>query len=321
MFGRIALYCVALLLLSTGTGLAKNREILFSASPSPELTALAEKIKNLDTPPIPDADLTRKSNYFVRIAPRKNILTDSNQLQDNAILGTRPFVFVTIPEGVYGKSLLDIYLDIGYEAEDIIHWQRDQEMVAIVFRFEDGIAVSDEQKGQLPDDWTKFVYVPTWDNIFTLFNRVASNATIDPSKQGEFAPVNSFFRSEAEKASVLNFPETGKKHIKETSYANLKAEGGNAWAYRKLLENKLSVFEHFRGTGRTQNEIIDPDGTKTANGILEFVGPNRKIKELPEVVIVELGKLLVEDTFSAQAALKCPPAGHEKASAHKARKH
>jgi hypothetical protein len=295
----IALFCFSLLLLILGISPAQSREVLFTASPSAELTALAEKIKNLDTPAIPDADLKRSSAYFVRIAPRKNILTDSNQLQDNAILGTRPFVFLTTPEGVFGKSLLDIYLDIGYEAEDIIHWQRNQEMVAIVFRYEDGISVSDELKGQLPADWKKFVYTPTWDNMFSLFNLIATEAAVDSAKQGEFAPVTSFFRSDAEKASVLNFSAAGKQHIKDTSYAKLKVEGGDVWAYRKLLENKLSAFEHFRGTGHTLNELVDPDGTKTDNGLLEFVGPNRKLKELPELAVVELGKLLVEDSFTA----------------------
>lgn len=303
----IARYCFSLLLLILGISPAQSRQVLFTASPSPELTALADKIKNLGTPTVPDADLKRNSAYFVRIAPRKNILTDANQLQDNAILGTRPFAFVTTPEGVFGKSLLDIYLDIGYEAEDIIHWQRNQEMVAIVFRYEDGISVSDELKGQLPADWKKFVYTPTWDNMFSLFNLVATEATVDPAKQGEFAPVTSFFRSDAEKASVLNFSAAGKQHIKDTSYAKLKVEGGEVWAYRKLLENKLSVFEHFRGTGHTQNEIVDPDGTKTDSGLLEFVGPNRKLKDLPEVAIVELGKLLVDDTFTA---LKWTPANN-----------
>ncbi|PZN72516.1 MAG: hypothetical protein DM484_24380 [Candidatus Methylumidiphilus alinenensis] len=316
----IKLTIAILFVLITGIGTAQSREILFTASPSAELTALAEKIKNLDTPKIPDAELTRNSVFFVRIAPRKNILTDNNQLQDNAILGTRPFIFVTTPEGVFGKSLLDIYLDIGYEAGDIIHWQRDQEMVAIIFRFEDGIAISDEKKGQLPNDWTKFVYIPTWDNMFALFNRLATNATVDPGKQGEFAPVSLFFKTDADKAFALNFPDAVKKHIKETSYANLQAEGGDAWVYRKLLENKLSLFGHFRGTGRTQNVIVDPDGTKTENGLLEFVGPNRKLKELPEVAIVELGKLMIEDSFSVKStAFKCVPAaaGHAKATAHK----
>jgi hypothetical protein len=324
MYRKIALYFFSLLLFITSIGPAQSREVLFTASPSPELSALVKKIKNLNTPVIPYADLKQNSAYFVRIAPRNKILTDANQLQDNAILSTRPIVFLTTPESVFGKSLLDIYLDIGYEATDIIHWQRDVEMVAIVFRFEDGITVSPERKGQLPPDWKNFVYIPTWDNMFALFKLLAAEAAVDPSKAtgNEFSPVNSFFRSDAEKAAVLNFSDAGKQHIKDTSYAKLKVDGGEAWAYRKLLEDKLSVFEHFRGTGRTQNVIIDPDGTKTESGLLEFVGPNRKLKDLPEVAIVELGKLMIEDTISAKSnAVKCPPAEQEKASDHKPRNH
>ncbi len=65
----IKLTIAILFVLITGIGTAQSREILFTASPSAELTALAEKIKNLDTPKIPDAELTRNSVFFVRIAP------------------------------------------------------------------------------------------------------------------------------------------------------------------------------------------------------------------------------------------------------------
>lgn len=288
---------IPLILLISGIANAQSREVLFSSNPSSELQDLSEKIKNLDTTQVPYANLTRNSNYFVRIAPRKNILTEQNQLQENAILGTRPYVFITTPEGLYGKTLLDVYLDIGYEAEDVIHWQRNQDMVAVLFRYE-GVAVSDERNGDLSGDWMKFVYAPTWDNIFSIFGRLASHASVDASKQGEFAPVNLFFKSEAEKSSVLNFSDKDKQHIKETGYQKLKAEGGEVWAYRKLLENKQSAFEHFRGNGRTQNEIKDPDGSTPQNGLLEFVGPNRKIKELPELAVIDLGKLIIEDSVS-----------------------
>jgi len=100
MIGRIALYFVATLLFCMDISQAQSREILFSASPSDELKTLAEKIRNLDTPQIPYEAITKNATYYVRIAPRKNILTDANQLQDNAILGTRPFVFITTPEGI-----------------------------------------------------------------------------------------------------------------------------------------------------------------------------------------------------------------------------
>jgi hypothetical protein len=76
----------------------------------------------------------------------------------------------------------------------------------------------------------------------------------------------------------------------------LKAAGGSDWKYRKLLEQKLSIFEHFRGNGYTQNEVRDPEGVES--GLIEFVGANWKIKDFPEVAIIHLGKLTIKDTYS-----------------------
>ncbi len=101
---------------------------------------------------------------------------------------------------------------------------------------------------------------------------------------------------------VLGFPERGKERIKKASYTELKAIGGADWVYRSLLESKLSVFEHFRGNGRTHNEVLDPEGVQPEAGLIEFVGPNRKLKDLPEVAIIHLGRLNIEDTYGVKAA-------------------
>lgn len=79
----------------------------------------------------------------------------------------------------------------------------------------------------------------------------------------------------------------------------LEATGGSDWEYRKLLESKLSVFEHFRGNGRTQNEILDPDAKQ--KGLVEVVAPNMKLNQLQEVAIIHLGKLVIEDCYSANS--------------------
>ena len=42
---------------------------------------------------------------------------------------------------------------------------------------------------------------------------------------------------------------------KTVSYYQLKGIGGSDWVYRQLLQSKLSTFEHFRGNGRTHNEV------------------------------------------------------------------
>ena len=194
---------------------------------------------------------------------------------------------------------MEIYEDIGYGAEDIIRMQRNEDMVAVVFRYPDSITISDVRNGRLPDDWDGRVYVPTWDNVIALFSRLGDGATVEPGKQGEFALERLFFRSEVERAFILGYPEEGKCRIKKTRYAALRANGGSDWVYRQFLEAKLSIFEHFQGNGRTHNGVLDPDDLQSEAGLLEFVGPNRKIKDLPEVAVIHLGRLVIESRFGA----------------------
>lgn len=297
MIKHITTLFMLCLCFTVGQVAAKDRDLLYPANIadlSTNLQEIVQRVQNLAYPKIPYEALSPNANYFVRIAPRKYTLTAENQISDNAILGTKPFVFFTTPEGIYGKSLLDIYLDIGYEAEDIIHWQRDVETVAIIFSYPQQVSYAEVQNGELPAEWLNKIYTPTWDNITALFYRLAEVATVDPNKKGEFAPAQLFFNSLGQKYFVLSFPPEGIQRVKNTSYSQLKAVGGSDWVYRDLLEKKLSIFEHFRGNGRTLNEIVDPAGVQHQAGLFEFVGPNSAVKALPEVAIVSLGKLTLE---------------------------
>lgn len=277
--------------------IAAERALLYSSELSGELQTIVHNIQDLQHAKVPYADIPATTNYFVRIAPRKYTLTADNKIANSAILGTKPFVFFATPEGIYGKSLLDIYLDIGYEAEDIIHWQQNTGMVAIVFRYEDGVTFSDVKTGILPIEWANKVYVPTWDNVFAVFHRLAEIATIEPNKTGEFAPQQLFFTSQAQKDFILGFPEAGKKFVMSTDYKVLKNLGSSDWIYRDLLEKKLSIFEHFRGNGRTLNELVDPQGVQQEAGLREFIGPNRNLNTLPEIAIIDLGTLKIQDGY------------------------
>ena len=263
---------------------AQERDLLYFRSLSGKLNDVVGAIRDPGSKKVPYEQLTVGTDYFVRIAPRKHLLTDQNNVQDGAILGTKPFVFVTTPESLHGRSLLEIYEDIGYEAEDIIRLQRNEDMVAVVFRYPDSITISDVRNGR----------------------------TVEPGKQGEFAPERLFFRSEAERAFILGYPEEGKCRIKKTRYAALCANGGSDWVYRKLLEAKLSIFEHFQGNGRTHNGVLDPDDLQSEAGLLEFVGPNRKIKDLPEVAVIHLGRLVIESRFGAGPPGDLPLAAAER---------
>jgi len=286
-----------LLLVGIKSSFAQQRTLLYPATVSDKLQTIVSKIQHTDTPKIDFAELNQQTDYFVRLIPRQYAVNEQDELQENAGLGTKSFVFFTTPEGIYGKSLLEIYLDIGYEAEDIIRWQHNQEMVALIFRYPETIQVSAVQSGHLPQNWAQYIYIPTWDNIFALFHKLAAKATIEPEKKGEFAPQKLFFRSPQLKNFVLSFPQAGHQRIKMTEYTQLKAVGGADWIYRQLLEDKLSIFEHFRGNGRTLNEIIDPQGIHQHAGLLEFVGPNQKLSALAELAVVYLGALTIEDLF------------------------
>lgn len=285
-----------LLLALSGSALAQDRELLCSIAPSDDLKQVVAKIRDYDQPKVPYAALTKTTKYYVRLVPRKNVVTAGNELRDDAILGTKPVVFITTPEGIYGKSLLEVYLDIGYEAEDIVRWQRDQEMVAVVLRYPREIEASDVRDGRIPDDWAKKVFVPSWDNVFAVFQKLAADAAIDPEKKGEFAPWKLFFRTTAERDFVLSYPDEGKARLKSVDYATLRGTGGADWSYRSILERKLSIFEHFRGDGRTINELTDPFGQQKEAGLHEFIGPNTKLKDLPELAVVSLGAVIIQDT-------------------------
>ena len=142
--------------------------------------------------------------------------------------------------------------------------------------------------------------IPTWKNIFSLFHLLA---TTRPVAQ-QSPPERTLILRDDEREFVRRFSPKRKQRIANTAYAVLKAEGGPDWKYRNLLEQKLSVFEHFRGNGETQNELRDPDGT--GPGLLEFVGPNWNLKELPEVAIIHLGKLTMKDSYGGGCS-SCQP--------------
>jgi hypothetical protein len=272
---------------------AQERELLYSVSLTDNLRSVVTNIQDINRAKVPYADLNSESDYFARVIPRKYVLTKKNEVQESAVLGTKPFVFFTTSEGIYGKSLLEIYLDIGYALEDIRR-QRNQEMIVLVFRFPENIVRSDIKNGYLPRAWDKKVYVPTWNNVFSVFHELTQIGTIEPNKRGSYAPKRLFFSSKAQKQFILNFPKRKKAKITTIPYATLKVRRGANWKYRKLLEKKLSIFEHFQGNGRTLNVLKNNDNTQKPNGLLEFIAPNMKIKALPEFAVIHLGKVKIK---------------------------
>jgi hypothetical protein len=297
MIKKYTRFLFFLIALSFGNLSAQERELLYSFSLTDNLRSVVTNIQDINRAKVPYADLNPDSDYFARVIPRKYVLTENDEVQENAVLGTKPFMFLTTPEGIYGKPLLEIYLDIGYALEDIRR-QRNQEMIVLVFRFPENIVSSDIKNGYLPRAWDKKVYIPTWDNVFSVFHKLTQIGTIEPNKQGSYAPERLFFSGKAEKQFILKFPKRKKAKITTVPYATLKVRGGANWKYRELLEKKLSIFEHFQGNGRTPNALENSNNTQKSNGLLEFIGPNMKIKALPEFAIIHLGELIIEDTYT-----------------------
>ncbi|HYH66670.1 MAG TPA: hypothetical protein VD866_18385 [Urbifossiella sp.] len=288
--------------LAAAPAAAQQRALFYPAEPAGRLKDAADAVRDLKRPAVPYADLSASTEYYARVVPRRVVLDDKNQLKAGAVLGGKPFVFLTTPQGLTGRSLLDILLDTGHEPAEILASPRGEAMVALVFKYPPAVAVSAARDGTLPADWARAVYVPTWENAFALFGKLAEGATIDPAA-GSFQPVRLTFTSEAQRAFVLNYPRAGRDRIKDARapYDVLRRVGGADWEYRRLLEDKFSAFAHFRGTGRAVNVVRDPDMARPDSGVLEFVGPNSSLSDLPELAVVDLGRLTIADTYTPPA--------------------
>jgi len=304
------LVCFLLLLVFTGPGYAQQRAVLFESSPSPQMRALAQVLQDPNSTKVPVPKLPKPSRYFVRITERRFVLTPDNKLLPTAVLAgpARTFAFLTTPEGFFGKSLLEIYGDIGYEAEDMIRFQRNADMVVMLFRYPDNVSLSPATNGNLGRDWRHGIYATTWANVLSLFTRLVQDERSPQCKESQM-PVANICLTRNDRAFVQRFQSIAKQQLpkKTKSYAVLHATGGPLWRYRKLLEDKLSLFEHFRGDGRTENELLDFRDAEPQGQLYEVVGPNMRLSDLPEVMIIHLGKLLIEDCYSTTAGdlLRC----------------
>jgi hypothetical protein len=303
------LVCSLLLVVFTGTLYAQQRTVLYSKSSSPRMQELAKVLADPHSAKVSLDQLPKPDRYFVRITERRFVLTADNQLSPTAVLAgpARPFAFLTTPEGFFGKSLLEIYGDIGYEAEDMIRHQRNADMVVVLFRYPDNVNLSAAKNGNLGRDWRNQIYPTTWDNVLSLFTRLVQDERSPACKQSQ-TPSPNICLPAGDRAFVMRFQGAAKRQLrkKTKAYAVLHATGGPLWRYRRLLEDNLSLFEHFRGDGRTENELLDSRDAEPQGRLYEVVGPNKKLCDLAEVVIIHLGKLLIEDCYSTVSSeLKC----------------
>ncbi len=240
------------------------------------------------------ADGVKPTGVFARVGTRKYIL-DGNALKKGGTLGTRPFVFTTIPEALYGRSLLQVFSTIGYSADEVLTGQLGEEKVVILFQWEKDVILHLGRDGKLPEVWQRAVYPTTWDNLFSLVEKMAGDKDWHDIKEEGKPPVPSRLqlRSPAERHFLLGFPDAGKQRLKSSSYYALRDIKGADWEYRQILERSMSAAEHFSGDGTSKPTLMG-QGEPPA-GFPEFLGPNRELSALPEIAVIGLGKLRVAE--------------------------
>ena len=268
----------------TGAGYPQ-RKLLGMKSDSEAFQKVVAAIRDPSTPVVKDSEVRRSDIYF-RLTEKRFVVTDEGAVNEHAILGGSPYVFLTIPQAAYGRSLYGIYSDLGYGAEGVLR-QRDVPMAALVIRYRNDVAYSDVRDGNGPlngDQFKSFVYTPTWKNGMALFARLAGE--VAPQGAPFYAYLN--FESPADRNLARFFPAERRKQIEELPYPLLRAVGGPDWRYRQLLETKMGMNSHFRGVGRTEN-TLSPASDRA--GLPEFVGPNRKLTELHDYAVIDMGRM------------------------------
>jgi hypothetical protein len=275
---------------------APVRKLLYPADEAKVPKALRPFVARLRGEPAEagQPDNGTAAGVFVRVIPRRYVL-DGGNLKDGAWLGTRPFVFLTRPESLYGKSLLDVFSRIGYSADHVLTGQIDVEAVVVVFRYNEKVRLHTDRTGTLPDDWRSAAYPATWDNLIALVEKLAegSETHVIEKKRAHFAPSKLSLRSARERLFVLGFPDAGKERVKQAPYQVLRATGGADWAYRRILERTMGAAEHYTGNGTCKPTFLRP-GQKVKPAV-EFLGPNSELKALEEIAVVGLGRLKVSE--------------------------
>ena len=259
----------------------------------PALRPHVERLLAPDQKPVEPAD-AKPTGVYLRVLSRQHAL-DGAKLKPGGWVGTRPFVFLTVPDAACGRDLLGTLSAIGYDPEDLLDTEKGVEKVAVVFAYPDTICASEPKDGKLPDDWDRRVYPATWDNVFALADRLTADKgrwVVRPEGDA-FAPAKLQFRSEKEVAFATGFPDEGKRRVKVTDYAALRETGGADWVYRQLVERQFGASEHFRGDGRTKLTLAGK--RKPRAGFPEFLGPNTELKDLPVIAVVGLGAIRVDD--------------------------
>ena len=117
-----------------------ERKLIAIQSDSADFRQIIDAIRNPATKMVPDVDVKPSDIYF-----RLN----DNAFTDESWLGGSPYVFLTVPQAGFGRSLYEVYSDLGYDAESVLK-QRNQHMVALVLRYKTDIRFSETRDGHGP---------------------------------------------------------------------------------------------------------------------------------------------------------------------------
>lgn len=286
-----AIVTLALLAASTSPAKAQTyprRPVLRRVVRSADFERIVEQIVDPRTRPIGDVQLKRSDVYF-RLTQKAYVLTDGLMpVEPTSVIGGTPYCFLTVPQAGFGRSLYDLYADLGYTAEDVLN-QRNVKMVALVFRYPDRVQYSRVRNGDGPlrrDDFKNYVYTPTWANGMQLFAKLA------PEKPTNKKNANDRYLylglSQSQQRLAMYFQQQRRDRIASLPYVLLRMEGGPDWQYRQLLESKMSMNSRFRGVGRTEN-TLNPASDRA--GLPEFVGPNMMLQDLKEYAVIDMGQL------------------------------
>ncbi len=288
---RLGFFLTPVLLLTGAATTARaqsypERPVLAMKSSSADFRALVAKIRSPATKPIPDVDLRRSDTYF-RLTQKAYVL-NHGVVDPTNVLGGTPYVFLTVPEAGFGRSLYDLYADLGYTATDVLN-QRKVKMVALVVRYQDRIKFSDVRDADGPlkqADFKNYVYTPTWANGMQLFARLAAVPfPANPTKADQYLYLN---LPKNQQQLAMYFQQQRRERIARLPYRVLRMEGGSDWQYRQLLETSMSMNSHFRGVGRTENTLHP---ASDQSGLPEFVGPNLMLSDLKDYAVIDMGQL------------------------------
>lgn len=118
----------------------------------------------------------KPGKYFARLTEKRFVMSSNGARNDGAVLGVKPFVFITVPQTFYGRGLFEGYSSLGYGVENVLANSHKQQAL-IVFRYPDEIQLNPVKNGNIPaDNFRSHIYVPVWPNVFPFFTVYAAVA-------------------------------------------------------------------------------------------------------------------------------------------------